>query len=321
MNQQSFIDSRRAAWSRLEDLLAQPPHGDEASELPALYRAVCHDLALARERRYGLLLIERLEDLVRRGHQLLYRSRHHPGARIRDYLLGGFARAVRQRWRFVLAAAACFYLPLLLMIGLIQWQPQIAFSVLDDEAARQVEAMYDPASPRSVGRDPTRSADTDLTMFGYYIRNNTGIGFRSFASGLLFGVGTIAVLVFNGLFIGAVAGHLQAIGFGQTFWPFVVGHSAFELNAIVLSGAAGLMLGHSLLAPGRLTRRHSLQRGARAALELVWGAALMFLVAAGIEAFWSPQPGIPPAMKYAFGAFCWLFVSAYFLFAGRRRGA
>jgi len=97
----------------------------------------------------------------------------------------GFARAVRRRWRFVLAAAACFYLPLLLMIALVQWQPQLAFSMLDEETARSVEAMYDPSRPQAVGRDPTRGADTDLTMFGYYIRNNTGIGFRSFAGGLL----------------------------------------------------------------------------------------------------------------------------------------
>ncbi|RMG52757.1 MAG: stage II sporulation protein M, partial [Gammaproteobacteria bacterium] len=271
MNQQRFIDSRQHAWERLEALLEEAPKGAEAEEFPPLYRAVTHDLALARERRYGLALITRLEALVRRAHQQFYRSRHHPWPRIRDYLLGGFARAVRRHWRFVAVAALCFYLPLLGMILLIQWQPELAFSVLDSETAREVEAMYDPAHRETVGRGPTRAADTDLAMFGYYIRNNTGIGFRTFATGLLFGVGTLFTLLFNAFFIGAVAGHLQAIGFGQTFWPFVVGHSAFELNAIVLSGAAGLMLGHALIAPGRLGRLHALRLQARKALDLLWG--------------------------------------------------
>ncbi|PAK99903.1 hypothetical protein B8W90_14245, partial [Staphylococcus hominis] len=70
-------------------------------------------------------------------------------------------------------------------------------------------------------------------MFGYYIMNNISIGLRTFASGLLAGLGTVLVLLFNGLTIGAAAGHLQHIGHGDPFWRFVCGHGAFELTAIV----------------------------------------------------------------------------------------
>jgi hypothetical protein len=62
---------------------------------------------------------------VRRAHQRLYRSCHHPWPQIRDYLLGGFARAVRRHRRFVTVAALCFYLPLAGMILLIQWHPEL----------------------------------------------------------------------------------------------------------------------------------------------------------------------------------------------------
>ena len=67
------------------------------------------------------------------------------------------------------------------------------------------------------------------------------IAVSSNAAGLLFGLGSVLFLIFNGLIIGAICGHLTEIGYGQTFWSFVIGHGAFELTAIALAGAAGLL--------------------------------------------------------------------------------
>ena len=99
--------------------------------------------------------------------------------------------------------------------------------------------MYDPANKR-LGM---RESDTDVLMFGFYIWNNVRIGFQTFAGGMLAGVGSAWFLGANGVIIGAVAGYLTQAGFGETFWSFVSGHSALELSAIVLSGAAGFKLG------------------------------------------------------------------------------
>ena len=74
-------------------------------------------------------------------------------------------------------------------------------------------------------------------MFGYYIKNNIGISFRTFAGGMLFGLGSVFFLVYNGLAIGATAGHLTQAGFASTFYPFVAGHGSFELTAGMGVGA------------------------------------------------------------------------------------
>ena len=92
-------------------------------------------------------------------------------------------------------------------------------------------------------------------MFGFYIRNNIGVAFQCFAGGLFAGLGTLFFLAYNGAFSGAIAGYLTERGLSSTFYSFVATHSAFELTAIVLSGAAGLRIGHALLAPGRRPRR------------------------------------------------------------------
>ena len=171
------------------------------------------------------------------------------------------------------------------------------------------------------GRDSTHRADSRFGMFGFYVMNNVGIGFRSFAGGIFFGVGSALILAVNGLIIGATAGHLTRLGFGSTFWPFVVGHGALELTAIAICGAAGLLLGQALLAPGRQTRLAALRTRARSAIVLVLGAMAMLVLAAVIEAFWSPLPMVPTAVKVAFGTLWWILVALYFTKAGRGQAA
>jgi len=134
-------------------------------------------------------------------------------------------------------------------------------------------------------------------------------------------LGSAFFLFFNGLMIGAVAGHLTHIGYGQTFWPFVVGHGAFELSAIALAGAAGLQLGWALIAPGRLPRSEALRLAARKSVLLICGVMLFLLIAAFIEAYWSSTIGVAPMTKYLVGAALWLLVATYLLFAGRTRHA
>jgi uncharacterized membrane protein SpoIIM required for sporulation len=117
-----------------------------------------------------------------------------------------------------------------------------------------------------------------------------------------------------------MAGYLTERGLSATFYSFVVTHSAFELTAIVLSGAAGLRIGHALLAPGRLTRGESLVRATRDAMVIVYGVTAMLVVAAAIEAFWSSASWLPHAVKYGVAAACWAGVLGYLSLQGRHAG-
>src|SRR5262249_56645652 len=98
---------------------------------------------------------------------------------------------------------------------------------------------------------------------------------RCFAAGLFAGLGGLFFLAYNGVFSGALAGYLASRGLSPTFFSFIVTHAAFELTAIVLSGAAGLRIGHALLAPGRYSRLHSLVLARRETVNLPYGAAAL----------------------------------------------
>ena len=314
MKQAPFEAAHAHEWRELEDFLETP--GSKAfppEEMPARYRRLCQSLALAADRRYSPALVDRLNELALRGHHALYRNRGRQGQRVAEFMLGGFPALVRQEWRLVAGAAALFFGPLLALIGVLQVYPEFVYYLLSPEQIASFHEMYDPAS-RRLGM---READTNVVMFGFYIWNNVRIGFQTFAGGLAAGVGSAYFLGANGVIIGAVAGYLTQVGYTETFWSFVAGHSSLELLAIVLSGAAGFKLGMAVIAPGNRSRKAALVAAARPAVRIMYGAAIMFFAAAFVEAFWSPITEIGFTTKIIVGTAGWILLLAYFLFAGR----
>jgi len=304
-----ILSGRRGGWRKEAETRTKI-----GRQFPALYRRVCHHLALARARRYSIDLQQRLNQLALEGHQHLYRSRTAFAGSVARFLLYDFPAAFRRRWRFVLAATLLLYLPAIGMAVAVQIKGDLVYSLLEPHQISQIEEMYDPEN-KVFGRE--RESDTDISMFGFYIYNNISIGFRTFAGGLIFGIGSVFFLCFNGLFFGAIASHLTSVGFSETFWPFVIGHSSLELTGIVIFGSVGLMLGYGAIAPGRKRRWHAIRDQAIDAMPLIYGATAMLVAAAFIEAFWSSTTWPPSGVKYAIGAFLWLLLGLYFGLAGR----
>lgn len=318
----AFEAQGRARWERLGTLLdalelGKPgAEGVPVAELPALYRHVCNDLALARDRQLSTALVGELNELALRGHQLLYQARAGQSSSVAAFLATDFPRAVRREWRLVLLCHVLFY-SIAVGIGALAYRsPDLIYSFIDEPGVRRMEQMYDPAHGMVT---KGRGADDDAAMFGFYIWNNISIAFRTFASGLAFGVGTLVSLAYNALDFGLIAGHLIRKGAARPFFSFVIAHGAFELTAMLLSGVAGMRLGLALVAPGPRTRLAALRAAARESLPMIAGAALMLVIAAGIEAFWSPRR-LPHALKYGVGAGLWLLVATWLGVAGRVSG-
>ena len=315
-----FEAQYRARWRELESALdgiegrRKGAAAVDAARTAWLYRSACEQLALARARAYPVHLIEQLEGLTQRAHQAIYHRRDAGGARLARLFLVDIPRAVRAHAVHVLVATLVFVLPLVATAVATALDPGFALTVQDAPTLRQYERMYGDEA-EAFGRE--RNADTDVAMFGHYVMNNIGIAFRSFASGVFFGIGSLLVLAFNGIFAGTIAGYLTARGLGANFYSFVVTHGAFELTAIVLAGAAGLALGQALLAPGRRTRLMALREAALGVVPILYGVFAMLLVAAFVEAFWSSARWVPHEVKYGVGGLCWLLVFGWLALFGR----
>ncbi|WP_020405343.1 stage II sporulation protein M [Hahella ganghwensis] len=318
MKQALFEQMNQPFWqeyAELVGLLEKKQTCDFRQFVPA-YRRLCQHIAIARHRGYSPHLVEYLNQLNWRGHQLLYKRPSMTWIGLMGFLRFGFPQAVRAHAKVISIASLLMYGPSLVLIALILWQPDWVYSLLDSHEVARFEAMYDPDAER-LGE--ARDAESNVHMFGFYIQNNISVAFRTFATGIAFTLGSLFFLVFNGVYFGAVAGHLSHIGYTEPFWTFVVAHSAFEVTAITFAGAAGIKMGFALLAPGLQTRAQALQRAARDVVPILYGTILMLVIAAFIEAFWSSNHSISAAIKYSVGGGMWLLVLLYFLRVGRWR--
>lgn len=340
MNKQRFLTQRQPAWKRFEKLIQQRRgwtslKAEEIGEFSRLLRELSHDLAIIRSRDWGQGLVTYLNNLVARGHHSFYRSHPARWSRVVDFLAREFPRMFRRNGWYFLVAAALFFVPLGVTWVAVQTNPTIAMRLLPAEALEQYDQMYGPRGDEHEDNEEAASTkeneDNDdeeslasgfdesrAAMAGFYVQHNVGIALQCFARGLLMGVGTIHTLLFNGLVIGAVAGYVLAMGHSEKFLSFVVSHGSFELTAIAIAGAGGLVLGDALVHPGQRTRLESLRVRGLEAVQLAGGAAAMLVIAALIEAFWSPAP-IPAMWKYTVGSGLWLLVAVYLGLAGRQK--
>lgn len=318
----AFAARRQADWARLEQLVhLVSMKGHRALSradvvgIPPLYSDACADLASARAARYSAPLVDYLENLTAVGHTVLYGAVPRGAAASRTAglraALEAFPRAVRARRGAMLLSALLFLGPFVVGAIVAFRNPDFAFRIVPESTLRPLSEAY------AKGFDAGRAAGEGALMAGFYVNNNVGIALRCFALGVFGGLGSAFYLVDNGLSIGAVLGYVSSQGAGANILTFIVGHGSLELTAIVLAGGAGLSLGWSIVSPGDKTRAASLQSAGRDVATIAFGAAVMLLMAAGIEAFWSGS-SIPSVIKRGVGAALWCIVLSYLSFVGRR---
>jgi len=315
LDRETLVARRSADWQELtlilqrDTTLADHP-APRISRAAALYRAVCGDLMRARQLGSATDVVAYLDALTARAHNALYGARSYAFRAALVALLRGFPRAFRKNWPFMLASALLFVVPFVIgWVGAVR-STTFATSVLP---LKQLEELMKPFAE---GFGQGRSNDGNAEMAGFYVNNNVGIAFRCFATGILFGVGSAYYAVYNGLYTGAVIGFVQRAGHLHNILTYVCGHSPFELTAIVISAGAGLCMGSALIVTNGRTRLGSLREHAPELSQLVAGVAAMLLIAASIEAFWSPS-ALPATVKFIFSGCAWCAVFAFLGLAGR----
>jgi uncharacterized membrane protein SpoIIM required for sporulation len=318
VTQERFVGRREESWIAFERLVrgGRKNLKKQAAWFPRGCREITQDLNTAKAHGFDPSIIERLNALALEGNALLYRRRSFSVKKAAVFIAREFPRALRSCRRSFGAAMLLFFGIGIFSGFLCVRYPGMVYEILGEDQAWELEQMYDPESYHYLSpRDVTSDAD----MFGFYIYNNISIAFRTFAGGILAGFGSVLILCLNAVFLGAAGGHVINAGFGGTFFPFVIAHGAFELTAIVISAQAGLLLGYRLFVTRGLSRPASLREAGKTALPLICGAALMLVIAACIEAFWSSKHRLPPGVRYGAGAAMWVIVALYFIFAGREK--
>lgn len=307
MNLDAFITAQEPSWSALSDLTrraAGRPERlgpDAVWRLGRLYRATSADLALARRRYRGDPVVARLERLVIAARPLVYPRGARRGE-LREFLSRGYWRRVAERPVPLISSAALLLVPAALATSWALSDPAAAVGLVPAE----FQAAADP--PRGGGISGGEEAAFTAQLFTH----NIAVTFLTFAAGIFAGLGAAALLVLNGVLLGAISGLAFGAGNGAAFVAFVAGHGLLELSCVVVCSAAGMRMGWAWVSPGRARRGVALGREARAAVEIVLGTMPWLVVAALAEAFVRPAGfplGVVVAIGLALGGLFWGLVA------------
>ena len=316
MSLHRFVASRQPDWDELQKLIGSANGRpdrlgvDGVRRLGPLYRAVVADLAQARRRFPQDSVTRRLEQLAIAGRQLVYGTERR-SFRPWRFFSREYFEVVAERPAYVIIAAMTLLAPAVIVFLWALADP-VAVTGLVPEQFRSA------LSPGASGTDGGMSLADQAAFSTFLIVNNTQVAIFAFAAGVFFCVGTIVILGYNGMILGAVGGVLVESGEVGFFVELVAAHGILELSAIVIGAAAGLRMGWALVDPGLAPRREALQTAAHAAIRMVIGTVPWFVVAGIIEAFISRR-GLPAApmaiIGITVGAMFWSLV----VVRGRRR--
>lgn len=318
MPQNRFLDERKDAWQRLEDLLElmdsssiRRLNREEVRELGRSYRRAASDLAIARAESRDPRLVSYLNSLVIRAHGRIYRADTKGWGRIAHFYSRDFPQVFRRRWRYTAVALAVFLIFALAGYFGTRRDPDFSefagispiFRLAIESRIRWWESINEARQAESSG----------------IMTNNIQVTFYAFALGGILGVGSLYVLAINGALFGAVFALVYRAGYGNELSSFVVGHGVIELSCIFIAGAAGLLIGSAILLPGDLSRADALKVRGKDAIFLIAGCVPVLVIAGIIEAFISPAP-ISSTIKFMVGIVTGLAFWSYLLVAGIQAG-
>jgi uncharacterized membrane protein SpoIIM required for sporulation/uncharacterized RDD family membrane protein YckC len=319
-----LVATRSPAWTAFAAMLADAQqhglgaHGEEGvRNFVAAYRDLASDLARLRTAAHGKDTPEQfyLSRLLAGAHNLLYRGRSISFEDIVRTVAIEAPREVRRSWRPILLAAALLFGPAAIACSAVVARPSVAATFIPPSMLDRAEEGVRRAKEGS-GYIPDPQILRPM-MASAIIANNVQVTFAVFALGITAGMGTLLLLVLNGVSLGGVIGLYQSKGILPLLLAFVAPHGVLELTAVCIGGGAGFLLAAALLLPGRRTRRRALVENGGRAIRLVAAATVLLLVAGTLEGFVSPIPWWPLAAKFTVSGATLVLLILY-LSAGRR---
>ncbi|WP_163870670.1 stage II sporulation protein M [Myxococcus eversor] len=294
----AFVASHRANWDSLEALLTRQREGTlslaELRALDTLYRRAASDLAHAQTFYPGTDAHRFLNQLCARAYAAIYQPPRERWASVKAFFRREFPQTLRRELRYVGASAALFILGLLLGALVVLWEPRGA-ELLVPAGVRQYVSQGRMWTDDILSVAPPNSVSSGIAT------NNLTVTILTFAMGLFYGLGTVFILVNNGVQIGAIAALCAREGMLGGLLDFISAHGPVELSVIVIAGGAGLMVGQSLIDPGELPRGQALALRGREAVKLVLGCAPFLALIGVVEGYVSPGDLFPTWAKAALG--------------------
>lgn len=307
MREVTFLRKNEKKWSEFEQLLLS---GGDAHPriITDLYTQITDDLAYAQTFYNGSRTHQYLNGLARRAHNKLYRDRREPFARIKTFWMDEVPHIMFKNRRVILYSFLIFAVSCGIGALSAANDPMFVRLIMGDQYVNMTLENISKGDPMAVYKSMQQ---TD--MFLGITFNNVRVSLFAFGAGLLLSFGTGFILFYNGVMLGSFQYffHEQELLLTSVLTIWI--HGTLEISAIIVAGAAGMVMGNSLLFPGTYSRLHSFQTGSREGLKMVIALVPLFIVAGFLESFVTRLTELPDPVKLAIILFSLIFVIWYFL--------
>ena len=314
----AIVTTRSPRWIAFASRLAEAQrrglrsfNETQVREFVEEYRALSADLARLRTATRGESSDELfyLGRLVSGAHNLLYRDRRNTFREVLRFIAVDVPTEVRRSVVPIAIAAAFMFMPAVIAWTAVVRNPAVASSFIPTSMLDRAEEGVERAK-HNTGYIPDPEVLRPV-MASRIIANNVQVTFAAFAFGVTAGIGTLLILIFNGISLGGVFGLYESKGILRLLVAFVGPHGVLELSAICIAAGGGLLIAAAMLVPGDRTRRRALVDNGRRAMKLVTASTLMLIVAGSLEGMVSPIPTWPLWQKLAVSGATLVILLAY----------
>ena len=310
MRESRFIDQNKEKWAEFEEILEEPKK--DPDKLNNLFIQITDDLSYARTFYPNRSVRVYLNNLAQKVFFNIYKTRRGSRSRFLDFWSLELPQLV---WESKAAFRLSFYIFMgAMLIGALSsyMAPEFASTILGQDYVDMTIQNIESGDPMAVYKEGG--------AFGMSLSitaNNLFVALLTFATGALFAIGNIGIMIRNGVMVG----NFQYFFFERDiFWESFLTiwtHGTLEISAIIIAGAAGLTMSRGLVFPGTLSRLKAFQISARRGIKIMVGIAPIFVAAGFIEGYLSRHTESPDALRLGFILLCLAFILGYFVWYPR----
>lgn len=306
MKETRFVRQNKEKWLQSEQLLEG--ENKDPEKLSTLFTQVVDDLSYSQTYYKNRSVRVYLNNIARNFFSILSNKRRDNKNHFKAFWLTELPQIVIYCRRELLISLAVFLLAA--AIGVFSSARDETFPeyILGQGYMEITKENIKKGDPMAIYKDKNQ-----LEMAWQIISNNIQVAFRTYVLGIFMSIGTLLIMIYNGIMIGTFQYYFAQQDLLATSAMTIWLHGTLEISSIIIAGGAGLTLGSGLLFPGTYTRLQAFQLSAVRSLKLVFGIVPILIIAGIIESFLTRYTEVPAFAKLTLIFLSALFIVGYFI--------
>ncbi len=307
MREAAFVKQNKDKWLEFEKVLTNNTNIDP-DLISDVYIELTDHLSYAKTFYSGSNTERYLNQLASKAHQIIYKTRKEPKNRLISFFKTEFPLMFYQHHRELLIAFLTF--ALFVIVGAFSAANEGDFvrSFLGDGYVNMTLDNIEKGDPMAVYKE-----QEEFNMFLGITLNNIKVALMAFAYGIMFGIGTLYIMMQNGIMLGSFQYFFYEKGLlwesARTIWI----HGTIEISVIIIAGCAGLVMGNSILFTGTYTRLEAFKRGVINGLKILISTVPFFIVAGFLEGFVTRHTEMPDWLAISIIALSLFIILFYYV--------